>query len=305
MKKYDVIILTDKRYINPQKLDNYIQNVLNEDNYVKIALENQGLKVARLSWDDTTFDWSTTKYILFRTTWDYFDRFPEFSKWLNTVSKQTTLLNSEKIIRWNIDKHYLQDLKQNGVHICESYFIEKETQSTLKELSQKYGLKDFVLKPCISGAARHTYKINSENINEYEETFSSLITEEAMIIQPFQYNIVEKGEISLMVMNGKFTHAVLKIAKSGDFRVQDDFGGSVHNYTPTKEEITFAENAIKACIELPIYARVDAFTDNNGKLAIAELELIEPELWFRNHPAAANELAKGIKQLTNKNEEVI
>ncbi|RSC93069.1 ATP-grasp domain-containing protein [Tenacibaculum singaporense] len=305
MKNYDVIILTDKRYVNPQNLDNYIQNVLDEDNYVKTALENQGLKVARLSWDDATFDWSTTKYILFRTTWDYFDRFPEFSKWLNTVSKQTTLLNSEKIIRWNIDKHYLQDLQQNGIHICESYFIEKGTQSTLKELSLKYDLKDFVLKPCISGAARHTYKINSENINEYEETFSSLITEEAMIIQPFQYNIIEKGEISLMVMNGKFTHAVLKIAKSGDFRVQDDFGGSVHNYIPTKEEIAFAENAVKACVETPIYARVDVFTDNYGKLAIAELELIEPELWFRNYPAAADELAKGIKQLTNKNEEVI
>ncbi len=305
MKKYDVIILTDKRYIKPKMLDRYIQNVLDEDNYVKIALENQGLKVARLSWDDADFDWSTTKYILFRTTWDYFDRFPEFSKWLNVVSKQTTLLNSEKIIRWNIDKHYLQDLQQNGIHICESYFIDKGTPFTLNNLSEKYNLKDFVLKPCISGAARHTYKINIETINEYETIFSSLIAKEDMIIQPFQYNIVEKGEISLMIMNGKFTHAVLKIAKSGDFRVQDDFGGSVHNYTPTKEEITFAENAVKACIELPIYARVDVFTDNSGKLAIAELELIEPELWFRNYPSAANELAKGIKQLMNKNEEVI
>ena len=28
-------------------------------------------------------------------------------------------------------------------------------------------------------------------------------------------------------MNGIYTHAVLKKAKSGDFRVQDDFGGSV------------------------------------------------------------------------------
>ncbi|WGH76164.1 hypothetical protein P8625_03070 [Tenacibaculum tangerinum] len=297
MKKYDVVILTDKRYVTPKQVTNYIQNVLDEDNYVKIALENQGLKVIRLSWDDATFDWSTTKYILFRTTWDYFDRFTEFSIWLNNVSKQTILLNSEKIIRWNIDKHYLQDLQQNGVSICESYFIEKETQITLNELSKMYRLTDFVIKPCISGAARHTYKITSENLTEHEEIFSKLIAEEAMIIQPFQYNIVEKGEISLMVMNGKFTHAVLKRAKSGDFRVQDDFGGSVHNYTPTPEEIAFAENAVKACIELPIYARVDVFTDNSGNLAIAELELIEPELWFRNHPAAANELAKGIKEL--------
>jgi hypothetical protein len=105
-----------------------------------------------------------------------------------------------------------------------------------------------------------------------------------------------------MVMNGKFTHAVLKIAKKGDFRVQDDFGGTVHDYSPSQFEIDFAENAVKACKELPIYARVDVFTDNNNKLAIAELELIEPELWFRNHPEAADQLAKGIQQLINKNE---
>ena len=305
MKKYDVIILTDKRYVNPTETNTYIKNVLDEDNYVKLALENQDLNVDRLSWDDASFDWSTTRYILFRTTWDYFDRFSEFSEWLNNVSQQTILLNSEKIIRWNIDKHYLQDLQRNGIHICESYFIEQGTTQTLKELSNEFDLKEFVLKPCVSGAARHTYKINSENIESFEVVFSELITEEAMILQPFQYNIVKKGEISLMVMNGKFTHAVLKIAKSGDFRVQDDFGGSVHNYSPTQEEIDFAENAVKACIDLPIYARVDIFTDNNDKLAIAELELIEPELWFRKHPAAADELAKGIKQLINKNEKVI
>ena len=121
-----------------------------------------------------------------------------------------------------------------------------------------------------------------------------------MILQPFQHNIVVKGEISLIVINGKFTHAVLKIAKKGDFRVQDDFGGSVHNYTPTLLEINFAEKAVEACDELPIYARVDVFTDNNNNLALAELELIEPELWFRNNPRAADELAKGVLQLINK-----
>ncbi|WP_428740289.1 ATP-grasp domain-containing protein [Tenacibaculum sp.] len=305
MKKYDVVILTEKRYVNPKEVNNYIQNVLNEDNHIKVALENKGLAVIRLSWDNADFDWSTTRFVLFRTTWDYFDRFDEFSIWLNKVSKQTVLLNSEKIIRWNIDKHYLQDLQEKGIHICESYFVEKGTQSTLKELSIIYGLKEFVLKPCVSGAGRHTYKINSESIEEYEGVFSELIAQEAMILQPFQYNIVEKGEISLMVMNGKFTHAVLKMAKKGDFRVQDDFGGTVHNYTPTQQEIEFAENAVKACIEIPIYARVDIFTDNNNKLAIAELELVEPELWFRNYPEAANELADGINQLINQKEKVV
>jgi glutathione synthase/RimK-type ligase-like ATP-grasp enzyme len=297
MKKYDVVVLTERRYANPSEINDYIKNVLFEDELVKKALEKDGLKVVRLSWDDPDFDWSSTNFVLFRTTWDYFDRFDEFSAWLTKISQQTTLINSENIIRWNLDKHYLLDLQQNGVHICESYFIEKGTSSTLKVLSEKYSLTNFVIKPCISGAARHTYKVNLETISEYESIFKKLISQEAFIIQPFQHNIVEKGEISLMIMNGEFTHAVLKIAKKGDFRVQDDFGGSVHNYNPTEEEIAFAEKAVNACPEKPMYARVDVFTDNNGKLAIAELELIEPELWFRNSPEAAAQLSKGIKKL--------
>ena len=299
MKIYDVVILTEKRYYNPIKIDKYIQNILDEDNYVLNAIENKGLKVVRLSWDDKNFDWSSTKYILFRTTWDYFERFSEFSSWLNRVSKQTKLLNSEAIIRWNIDKHYLLDLQRNGINICESYFIEEGETKTLQSLSNQHKLTDFVLKPCVSGSARHTYKINQRNINEHEAIFTKLIRNEAMILQPFQYSIIEKGEISLMVMNGKFTHAVLKTAKKGDFRVQDDFGGTVQIYTPTPPEIDFAVKAVKACKETPIYARVDVFTDNNGNLAIAELELIEPELWFRKHPKAADQLAKGIQQLIN------
>lgn len=299
MKKYDVVILTDDRYVEYSSQDAYHQNVYKEDEILRASLEKHNLKVHRKSWSDPNFDWSSTRSIVFRTTWDYFDRFKEFSSWLNQVSKVTMLLNSENIIRWNIDKHYLLDLQREGVHICETYFVEAGTKDSLKELQVKHQLNHFVLKPCISGAARHTYKISSENIDQYEAIFQELIAEESMMLQPFQYNIVKKGELSLMVMNGKYTHGILKVAKEGDFRVQDDFGGSVHDYKATPEEIEYAENAVKSCPEMPIYARVDVFLDNQNKLALAELELIEPELWFRNHPEAADELAKGILERIN------
>ncbi|MDX1277695.1 RimK family alpha-L-glutamate ligase [Oceanihabitans sediminis] len=291
----DLVILTQKEYIQPEEIDNYAKNVLYEDELLVKAFQKQNLKVKRIAWDDPHFDFKSTKYALFRATWDYFHRFEEFSSWLEKVSKETILLNSENIIRWNIDKHYLLDLQKKGIHIAETYYIEQGATETLEELHKKWNLQETVLKPCVSGAARHTYKLHKNNIKEHESIFADLIKKEAMMVQPFQYNIVEKGEISMMVFNGKFTHAILKTAKEGDFRVQDDFGGSIQNYTPTPEEITFAENSIQACPEPPIYARVDIFEDNNGKIALSELELIEPELWFRKHPEAADVLAKAIK----------
>lgn len=295
MTKYDVIVLTDHRYINDSD-DPYNHNVFYEDMLVVNALKAEDLKVDRKAWDDSSFNWNSTKSIMFRTTWDYFDRFDEFSEWLSNVAEQTELINSERLIRWNIDKHYLIDLQDNGIHIPETEFIEIDTQISLKELHHELGWKETVLKPCVSGAARHTYKLNLNNLEQHEAIFKNLIANEAMMLQPFQYNIVTEGEISMMVFNGQFTHAILKRAKAGDFRVQDDFGGSISDYAPTKNEITFSEQAVLGCPEMPIYARVDIFTDNNGKLAVSELELIEPELWFRNYPKAANLLAKATKE---------
>jgi hypothetical protein len=291
MKLIDVVVLTDERWINPVATDTYTQNVLQEDRFVVNALKKQSLRVERKAWSDPDFDWQTTKSVLFRTTWDYFDRFPEFLTWLNRASKLTRLFNSENLIRWNLDKHYLLDINKKGVRITPTRFIEKGEQRLLIDIINNTGWYDSVLKPCVSGAARHTYRLNPENCNQYQNIFQSLIKEESMMLQPFQYNIVTEGEVSLMVMNGTYSHAILKKAKPGDFRVQDDFGGSVHLYQPDANAIAFAEKAVDSCIEKPIYARVDMFKDNEGKWAVSELELIEPELWFRYCPEAANKLA--------------
>lgn len=297
MKKIDIVILTEDRYVNPSVINDYNRNLLLEDQLVSDALKNEGISVERKSWSDPDFDWSTTKFIIFRSTWDYFDRYDEFSIWLKDVSTKTTLLNSAEIIHWNIDKHYLLDLKQRGIHICESYFIEKGTDTSLLELHKNLGWEKTVLKPCVSGAARHTYKLEKDTFKQHEVIFQKLISNEAMMLQPFQENIVTKGEFSFVIINGKYSHAVLKIAKPGDFRVQDDFGGTVHVHQASEQQIEFAENAVKACKGKPMYARVDVIIDNDNKLAISEIELIEPELWFRNHQNAALILAKEIKKL--------
>ena len=112
-----------------------------------------------------------------------------------------------------------------------------------------------------------------------------------MLIQPFFKTIGELGEASLMVFDGKFTHAILKKAKPGDFRVQDDFGGSIAIYNPSEEMVKLAEKCTRILTPIPSYARVDIIWDNLMDLAVSELELIEPELWFRLNPNAAQKLA--------------
>lgn len=290
----DVTLLTDARYVNPVNPDWYKQNILEDDRLVREALERKGLTVARTHWDNPDYDWTKTKLAVFRTTWDYFDRYAEFSKWLDQVNTQTKLVNPLSLIRWNIDKHYLRDLEQQGIRIPPTVFIEPGDQRRLAEIITPTGWADCILKPAISGAARHTYRLNRENISAHEEIFQQLIAHESMLLQEFQNPVLEKGEVAFMLFGGKYSHAVLKKAKPGDFRVQDDFGGTVHDYKPTNQEIKFAERVVAYCKPAPAYARVDVIWNNQHELCVSELELIEPELWFRKHHAAAELFAEAL-----------
>lgn len=294
MKQYDITIITASDYLNPSKVDWYIEQVLTEDRLVQEALERQNLKVHRTNWDNPDFDWSSTTFILFRTCWDYSSRFLEFSKWLERVQKQTKLINSAAQISWNIDKHYLEDLMDRGILVPPTKIITPKNKTTLKEWQEELGWDEMVLKPVVSAGGRHTYRIPKADIANYEAIFKTLIEQEAMLLQPFLQQIITKGEIALMLIDGKVTHAVLKRAKVGDFRVQDDFGGSVEDYQASADEIAFAEKVVAACSEKPIYARVDLVWDNDDRIALSEMELIEPEMWFRKNPAAADLLATAI-----------
>ena len=291
---YDVVILTDHRYENPKKIDWYIQQVLTEDKLLKKELELLGLNVIIKDWKSKKFDWTKAEYAIFRSTWDYFDNFKLFSNWLEKNKYEIKFINSLEIIKWNLDKVYLLELQEKGINIAPTILIKKNQPTTLKKLFEDTGWQEAVLKPTVSGAARHTYRINRNSYNDYEEIFKGLICNEDFLFQEFIKNIISKGELSLIVIGGKYTHAVKKTAKKGDFRVQDDHGGKVEVYHAKDKEIEFAEQCINLCLEMPLYARVDIAYDNNNELSLVELELIEPELWFRNNKKSAKLLAEEI-----------
>ena len=300
MKEFDVVLLTDSRYVNPKKIDPYIQNVLKEDRLVMDGLEKLNLRTIKKDWNDTNFNWSSTKSAIFRSTWDYFDQFSNFRNWLEFVNKQCYLINPYEQINWNLDKHYLLDLQKLDFPIVESVFVSKKTQLNLETISKSKNWKDIVIKPTISGAARHTYYLKNDEIKKFQDKWLSLSNNEDFMVQEFQKNILSSGEIAVMIFGGEYSHSVLKKAKKGDFRVQDDFGGSVEKINPSLEIIELAEKTVKSLKTMPLYARVDIIFNNDNNPVISELELIEPELWFRFKKESAYKLAEFVKDFLNK-----
>lgn len=284
-------LITERRYLQPDLSKPYNQNILEEDRLLAAAFLERGLRCQRVAWDDSSVDWSRFEHAIFRTTWNYFDHFPAFRAWLETTRTKVRLWNTPELIDWNLDKHYLLDLEKAGVPIVASRVLEKGTLEKLAEVCGQIPGSEWILKPCVSGAARHTYRFRWEQIPELEPVMGQLLSEEAMLVQPFVETVLERGEVSLLYFGGRYSHAVLKRAKTGDFRVQDDFGGTLHDWEPSLAEKKAAEAALAACPTLPVYARVDLLFSSDGHPLVSELELIEPEIWMRRQPAAAGSFA--------------
>ncbi len=291
---YDVAILTDDRYEHVEQPDWYVANIFREEELLAQGLTSLGLSSTRVSWSNASFDWSRVGACVFRSTWDYFERFAEFSTWLAKVSPLTRLINSENLVRWNWDKKYLIELDQKGIAVPKTILFQTGEKPPLREIMAQQGWESAIFKPAISGAGRHTYLLHQSTVDTYSKTLLSLLESENFLLQEFLKGILDAGEISLILIQGQYSHAVRKIGKPGDFRVHDDHGGSVHPHDATSDEIEFAENAAQACPELPLYARVDLVRDSHGQLKLMELELIEPELFFRFHEPSAQKLAHAI-----------
>ncbi|MBE2217098.1 MAG: hypothetical protein IAE90_02770 [Ignavibacteria bacterium] len=299
MLKFDITLLTSSEFLSAEAGDEFTETILEEDRILREALEKRGLKVTRTNWDNPDFNWAETKYVIFRTPWDYFSRYDEFAPWLEKTGKVTKFINPADIITWNIDKHYMLELQKGGINIPNTIFLEPGETRSLTEITAGLNWDEFILKPAISGGAWHTYRMNRDTIARHEEIFKELIKERSMLVQEYQNSISSMGEVSYMVFGGRFTHAVLKKGKGADFRVQESFGGTVHEYSPSLKEIDFAQSVVKNSRAGILYARVDVMWDNNNELSLGELEVFEPALWFRKNPDAAEILAGMIADIKN------
>ena len=291
----DLVLLTEPRFESPPTVTPYIANVLEEDRLLTEALTRRGIRTRRVDWSRDDVDWSSAPRALFRTTWDYFLRWEEFCRWLDRAEVATELLNPPALVRWNSDKRYLKELEERGVPIVETHIVEVGESGSLEERLARLGWDDAVLKPAVSGGGRHTYRVRRDSAAAHEAVFRELVASEAVLLQPFVNSVLSAGEVTLVLFADEVSHAVRKTPRAGEFRVQDDFGGSVAAHTPSAEEVAVAEAAWAACPRAPLYGRVDMVYSAAREPRVMELEIIEPELWMRYHPPAAERFAAALE----------
>jgi len=271
--------------------------VESEDDKLLDFLKEKGLKIEKVIWNDQNINWENYALAILKSPWDYFDLIEDFCKWLDHLEeKKVHLLNAIDIVRWNSNKRYLQEIEAAGLKITPSIFINKKESINLNHFFEKFNTDKLIVKPCVSGGAKNTFKVTADNVHEINHKLQQLVQNEDFIVQPFLPEILESGEWSFVFFNGKYSHSLIKQAKAGDFRVQPAHGGSVHPQQPNEDLIAIAQNYVSLFAKNCLYARVDG-TFVNGEFLLMELELIEPFLFLNTDPENYNRYYQALQDL--------
>jgi hypothetical protein len=202
------------------------------------------------------------------------------------------------LLRWNLHKRYLVDLASRGVSIVPTVVVPKQHDVDLVELMRVHDWDDAVIKPAIGGTARLALHVGDCAAAATQRHLYEVVFDEDALVQQFVPSVRACGEWSVIVIGGVVTHAVNKRAAEGDWRVHAEFGGSTARVDLNDGVAAAANGAIEAIEPTPLYARIDLVEAASGELQVIELELIEPELFFRFAPHAATRMAQLVTAAT-------
>lgn len=259
----------------------YESMVPDEDQMLLKLFKDHNHEVELLVWDEPSVQWENYDCVIIKSTWDYFiGKIEKFYQWLELLKqKNVKCFNHPDTIKWNADKHYLLDIEKAGLKIVPTTIIEKDNKLNVDELLLKFNSEELVIKPCVSGAAMNTFRVDKNIPADVLAEINALLLEESYLVQPLKKEILTEGEWSFVYFNQKFSHHLLKSGKENDFRVQHFWGGSINTPKYHDEMLMQANQYIEHFAKDTLYARVDAVWSNN-QLELMELELIEPYLFF-------------------------
>jgi glutathione synthase/RimK-type ligase-like ATP-grasp enzyme len=216
-----------------------------------------GVDAAPVIWSNAAVDWSSYDAVIIRSCWDYHLRPDEFARWIDSLA--APVFNPREVIRWNMHKSYLLNLASQGIRIPRTEIR-----------------RDVIVKPAVSASAHNTHLLRGE-----------------VIVQEFVEEIVRDGEWSIVFFDRVFSHSAKKVPKAGDFRVQEEHGGTSLP-VPAPQHVIDAAAAIIAKVEGDLlYARVDVVDRPQG-VTLMELELIEPWLFLTLIPGMTRRFAEAI-----------
>ena len=252
------------------------------DNLIVNPLEEMGWICDQVPWDtNKLIDWDQYDSVIIRSTWNYQENFLKFINVLKEInSSSADLQNPIDIVEWNLNKQYLKDFENKNIKIVPSQWFNNFIPKEIIQSFLNFNSKKIIIKPCISANADYTYILEEKTALSRLNTLKKDFIDKEFIIQPFIQDIKNEGEYSLIYFGNTLSHVLLKTPKVGDFRVQEEHGGTLKSIiNPEQALIRFGKNVINKLPRACLYSRVD-IVRNKNEFLLMEVELIEPSLYF-------------------------
>jgi hypothetical protein len=271
-----------------------LPDLTEDDRLLKDALAARGAGVEATVWDAPDVVWTRFDRVVLRSVWDYHERLEAFLAWVDRLEGlRVPLWNPPATVRANSHKSYLADLGTRGIPVVPMVELPRGAVVDLGRLLEGWQWADAVVKPAVSASAYRTWRVSPATAGERQPELDRMLRDGDVLVQPYVPEITSAGEWSFVFFAGTYSHAVRKVPKAGDYRVQSELGGRVIVEEP-KAALRRDAERIAAGIARPwLYARVDA-VERDGALTLMELELIEPVLFLGEHPAAPGRFADAI-----------
>jgi glutathione synthase/RimK-type ligase-like ATP-grasp enzyme len=262
-----------------------------DDQPLADALKARGIDVTPIPWTELDpYGLVGSPPILLRSTWDYHRVPTMFLAWLQALEDSgRRTWNPPAVAKANVDKIYLKDLEAAGIAIPRTRWADWIDAGSIDRVLEEETWTRAVLKPRIAATAYGTFLVERGAALTDDDLAPARAS--GAMLQELIPEVVERGEVSLVYLGGAFSHAVVKRAKPGDFRVQKDFGGQVEATIPSPTLLSFADHVMTHVPSTCLYSRVDVVEAGRGPL-LMELELIEPELYFAIVPESASRFAQ-------------
>lgn len=253
---------------------------------LEAALRAAGIDARWVMWDDPDEDWRAP-LTLIRSTWDYPHRADAFAAWTRAVDAAGRLCNPGALVRWNLHKGYLLEMAARGVATVPTVLVGRGEPVDVRAVCAERGWRRVVVKPAISCASYETHAFAADAVDD--AVVARLNRAGDLLLQPYVESIHDRGERSLVIIEGRVTHAVRKSPRWS--------GGAerVDGPMPIEPaESALAERALALLDAPPLYGRLDLVHTADGRPMVAEFELIEPSLFFPLYPPACDALVRGL-----------
>ena len=260
------------------------------------ACADVGIALEHRIWD-SRFDPAGFDAFMIGTVWDYPPKLAAFLDTVDRLHACAPLHNPPDVVRWNIEKRYLGALAEAGAPSIPTLFADNADPQTVTAAFDALDASMLVVKPLVGGGAwRQAVVKRGEPLPARDD-----LPPAACLIQPFLPSVPKEGEYSFVFFGGRFSHALQKLPKAGDYRVQSIFGAREIVHEPRPGELDQCRAVLEAAADLTghadlLYARVDMVRGLNGELAVMELEVIEPYLYPEQGPNMGAVFAQALKE---------